>query len=173
MQALLAEAGSYVVQSRVVQSRVGLTVTTRATGGELVALDTTLNARDPLGPFATVLALRGGGASRFRGLGADPARDLVDRTSGFGVAADLSDGVVTIRPGVPATAGSIWPGGPDLPTGLAGLVLGLIVRGTVIEGWDTIEAAVPGFLDMWSELLDADEYLLPGSDLLPADYPCG
>lgn len=168
VQALVAETGAYVVRSR-----AGLTVTTRATGGELAALDAALNPRDPLCPFAVVLALRGDGDSRLRGLDPVRARDLVDRMTGFGIAADLSDGVVTVGPGVPAAAGARWPAGSGLSTGLAGLTLGLIVRGTVIEGCDGLDRAVPGFLDVWRALITADEYLLPGSDLLPGDYPCG
>src|SRR5690606_14585522 len=120
-----------------------------------------------------VLALRGPGESRIGGLDPAVAHDLAARLTDVGVAVHLSDDSVTIRPGVPAAAGALWPAAPDLSTELAGLVLGLIVPGTVVAGTDRIDAAVPGFLDTWRELLAADEYLLPGSALLPGDYLAG
>ena len=165
LRELLAGAGVYVVRSR-----VGLTATTRATGGEVEALDITLEQFDPLLPFAAVLALRGRGDSRLRGLDSAAGTDLAERLTAFGAEAHSSAGVLTIRPGVPDPAAAPWAEGADLSSSLAGLVLGLLVRGTVITGTDGIDSAAPGFLRSWYALVEADEYLLPGSDLLPHDY---
>jgi len=52
---------------------------------------------------------------------------------------------------------------------LTALLVALLQPGVQVVDTTPLDV-FPGFLDRWTTLLEADEYLLPGSALLPSDY---
>ncbi|MFI7665437.1 hypothetical protein [Nocardia sp. NPDC049526] len=157
----VAETGAYVVSSA-----AGLTATSRATGGEVASFRCTvpdhlvvLYAVAAARASATcVLTPRGGSAI-------ETAATLVR----LGLCARGAGGSVVIEPGFVAGDGVIDHAG-DIYLVLATLLVGLLRFGTRIIDTVPLDMRMPDFIDTWSALLVADEFLLPGSALVPSDY---
>lgn len=158
---LIACTGAYVVASR-----TGLTATSRASGGALDPLHCRLESA--VLPILAVAAARAEGPSTLVPVYADAAWQA-DRCARLGLRATVSGDRVEIAPGFAATPGVIDHGG-EPPLVLAALLLGLVRPGTSIVDAAPLARRLPGFTDSWSALLAADEFLLPGSDLVPTDY---
>lgn len=160
---LFAATGSYVVRSA-----DGLTVTSRATSGELRAIDVDLSAAPSLVPLAAVLAAAADGRSSLRGVAGRTAAALISNLRAVGVETEVADGTLaverlTLRPGR-------WDGHAGPAVAAAGVLLGLLVPGIEVTGVTELRRVLPGFEHDWLRLLAADEYLIPGSAKLPHEY---
>jgi len=157
---LIACTGAYVVASR-----AGLTATSRAS-----STPEPLQCRVESGalPVVAVAAARAEAVSTLIPARRDAARQA-DRCARLGLRAKASGDGVEITPGFAATPAVIDHGG-EPPLVLAALLLGLIRPDTRIIDTTPLTRRLPGFTEAWSALLAADEFLLPGSDLIPEDY---
>lgn len=160
---LFAATGSYVVRSA-----DGLTVTSRATSGELRAIHIDLSAAPSLVPLAAVMAATADGRSSLRGVAGRTAATLGRNLRAVGVETGFVDGTLTVerlalRPGR-------WDGGAGPAVAAAGVLLGLLVPGLEVAGVTELRQVLPGFEHDWLRLLAADEYLIPGSAKLPHEY---
>ncbi|MBS9373072.1 hypothetical protein [Rhodococcus sp. B50] len=160
LRADVARTGAYVVASA-----DGLTATTRSTAGELPQFDATV-PMDVLPLYAVaatraadecVLAASDGSAAEWTPL-------LVQL--GLGVCVEGES--IVVSPGLGEPAGVVDHDG-DVRVALTALLVALLQPGVQVVDTTPLDA-FPGFLDRWSALLEADEYLLPGSALLPSDY---
>ncbi|MEE3851292.1 hypothetical protein VZC37_13185 [Gordonia sp. LSe1-13] len=158
-----ADMGGYVVSSS-----VGLTVTGRSTSGDVDPVTIDLADASGVAPLLLVVASLAGGVSRFVGPADAAALAVVDNLRRLGVRVDVEGGRVTVVPGQ-AAAGR-WESAGDVDVALAGLVAGLVVDGIELTDWAVVENRYRGFTGEWTRMLSADEYLVPGSDLLPHEY---
>ncbi|MCB8912435.1 hypothetical protein [Rhodococcus rhodochrous] len=160
LRAGVARTGAYVVASA-----DGLTATTRSTAGELPQFDVTV-PMDVL-PLYAVAATRAGdecALSASDGTAAAWAPLLVQL--GLGVCVEGES--IVVAPGLGEPAGVVDHDG-DVRVALTALLVALLQPGVQVVDTTPLDV-FPGFLDRWTTLLEADEYLLPGSALLPSDY---
>ena len=161
VRAVLADLGTYVVRSA-----DGLTCTSRSTSGELTGVRADLRGIAEVVPVVAVLAALAQGPTRVR-VDDDPrVAAVVAALTAVGGRARVDAGdvgalVLVIEP--VALRGGTWPTAGDAGLALAGAVLGLRTPGTVLDDIGPLTAEVPGFTDLWTRLLWADEHLLPGT----------
>lgn len=161
LRAAIASTGAYVVASA-----DGLTATTRATAGDLPQFRCAVSA-DVL-PLYAVVATRAADEcvlSCTDGV----AVEVLPLLAQLGITARDAGDAIVVSPGVGEPADVVAHGG-DPRVVLASLLVALIRPGIRIVDTAPLDTALPGFLDRWTALLAADEYLLPGSALLPSDY---
>ncbi|MFZ3391707.1 hypothetical protein TVH25_00400 [Rhodococcus sp. 7Tela_A2] len=161
LRAAVASTGAYVVASA-----DGLTATTRATAGELPPFRCTVPA-DVL-PLYAVAAARAADDCVLSCTDS-AATEWLPVLRQIGITARGAGTAIVVSPGIQETAGVVAHGG-DVRVVLTALLAALIRPGTRIVDTAPLDAALPGFLDCWNRLLAADEYLLPGSALVPSDY---
>ncbi|WP_241387395.1 hypothetical protein [Rhodococcus sp. CH91] len=160
LRADVATTGAYVVASA-----DGLTATTRSTAGELPQFEATVPA-DVL-PLYAVAATRAAGACV---LSADDgsAPAWAPLLTQLGLAVCVEGGSLVVSPGLGEPAGVLDHDG-DVRVVLTALLVALSNPAVRVVDAAPLDL-FPGFLDRWRSLLEADEYLLPGSGLLPSDY---
>ncbi|WP_330256829.1 hypothetical protein OG874_21060 [Nocardia sp. NBC_00565] len=155
----VADTGAYVVSSA-----AGLTATSRATGGELAAFRCTVPAH-LLALYAVAAARASGACVLTRSAGSTAAAEFAR----LGLRARGDGCSVVVEPGFVTEHGIIGHGG-DVYTVLSALLIGLLRSDTQIIDTVPLDERLPNFLESWSALLVADEFLLPGSALVPSDY---
>lgn len=156
----VAETGAYVVSSA-----AGLTATSRATGGELAAFRCTVPAH-LLALYAVAAACASGACVLTRSEGSAVAATEFTR---LGLRARGDGRSVIVEPGFVAGHGIIGHDG-DVYSVLSALLIGLLRSDTQLIDTVPLDERLPNFLESWSALLVADEFLLPGSALVPSDY---
>lgn len=160
IRADLARTWAYVVASA-----DGLTATTRSTAGELQPFDATLPV-DVL-PLYAVAATRATDECVLTGSDGSAAQ-WAPLLSQLGVDVRVAGENLVVTPGLGPVSGVVDHHG-DVRVVLAALLVALLQPGVRIVDTTPLDV-FPGFLDRWAALLGADEYLLPGSALLPSDY---
>ncbi|MFQ6395795.1 hypothetical protein ACLMAJ_20305 [Nocardia sp. KC 131] len=158
---LIAETGAYVVSTA-----SGLTATSRASAGELTPFRCVVPAATL--PLYAVAAARAPETSVLTPLEA-ASDESTAACLRLGLRAADRRGRVHIEPGFDGPPTTIDHGG-DLTVAMSALLLGLLRRGVRISDPTPLDARIPGFAAAWSGLLAADEFLLPGSSLVPSDY---
>jgi len=162
-RAVFDRAGAYVVRSS-----DGLTVTSRATSGELAPFDADLSAARLLLPLTSVIAAVAGGRSVVRGVHGRTVAGVRGNLRAVGVDSVVDGATLTLEPA--SLRPGLWDGGADPASTVAGLVLALVVPGVEVAGLTALRRVVPGVEQEWLRLLSVEEYLIPGSAKLPHDY---
>jgi 3-phosphoshikimate 1-carboxyvinyltransferase len=152
-----AEMGAYVVKSR-----DGLSVTTRSTSGVLQGAHISGHAGSLL-PLLLVLAAAASTPSTFVGTEANADVLALLRDAGARIEVGSSTTVM------PSTLRGIRWTSTDPVGVMAGLVLSLVVDEMTVS----VAQLNSSILHEWNRVLAADEYLLPGSGLLPHEYVNG
>lgn len=161
LRAAIASTGAYVVASA-----EGVTATTRATAGELPQFRCSVPAE--VLPLYAVVATRAAGEcvlSCTDGIAGEALPILAE----LGITARDGERGIVVSPGSARTDDAVAHGG-DVRVALAALLAALVRPGVRLCDSAPLDEALPGFLERWNALLHADEYLLPGSALLPGDY---
>ncbi|WP_157187240.1 hypothetical protein [Nocardia vinacea] len=158
----VAETGAYVVSSA-----AGLTATSRATGGEVTSFRCTVP--DHLFALYAVTAARASATCVLTPCGGSSAVEAAAVLARLGLRARAAGRSVVIEPGFVAGDGIVDHAG-DIYLVLSTLLVGLLRFGTRIVDTAPLDIRMPDFVDTWSALLVADEFLLPGSALVPSDY---
>ena len=160
---LFADMGLYVVASP-----DGLTVTSRSTGGNLQGVEADFSAVPDLAPLAAILAALAETPSSLHGVGPVRAEGIMANLRGVGTTVDFVDSTLRISPA--PLSGDCWPNRGDAHLVLAGMVMALKLPGLRVEGMTSAAERIPGFEALWNQVLNANEYLLPGSRKMPHDY---
>ncbi|MGU3435092.1 hypothetical protein ACNHUS_18995 [Actinomycetes bacterium M1A6_2h] len=151
-----AEMGAYVVESP-----DGLSATTRSTSGVLQGTGVRGDAGNLL-PLVLVLAAAASTPSEFHGVDFE----VVSLLRKAGAHIDVSESTTRITPA--PLHGVSWAASTPVGT-MAGLILSLVVDEMTVD----VAQLNSSILHEWDRILAADEYLLPGSKLLPHDYVAG
>lgn len=161
---IVTDMGAYVVRAP-----DGLSVTTRAISGDLRGVVASVAEASEVLPLLLVLAALADSESTFVGVSASADGGVLGVLAAAGAGIDVEGSRVTVTP-MPLV-GVRWSGTTDVAT-MAGLVLGLVVDGVTVDV-GRLNSRNPGLLSEWVRIQHADEYLLPGSALLPHDYLTG
>jgi len=127
--------------------------------GELHGIDVDMHEVGELVPTLAALAALADspttirGVAHLRGHETDRLAALVNEINGLGGQAQQTDDGLTITP--TSLRGGLWHTYDDHRMATAGAIIGLRVPGVAVENIDTTAKTLPGFTDLWNDMLGA------------------